>query len=70
MKKAAASRRDCGFLALTPAAQLTVIEPSDKEFKQLASYKVAESDTYAYPIAAGNRLYVKDKESVTLWSID
>jgi outer membrane protein assembly factor BamB len=58
------------LLALTPAAQLTVIEPNDKEFKQLASYKVADSDTYAYPIAAGNRLYVKDKDSVVLWSID
>jgi outer membrane protein assembly factor BamB len=58
------------LLALTPTAQLTVIEPNDKEFKQLASYKVADTDTYAYPIAAGNRLYVKDKESVTLWSID
>jgi outer membrane protein assembly factor BamB len=58
------------LLALTPTAQLTVIEPSDKEFKQLASYKVADSDTYAYPVAAGNKVYVKDKESVTLWSID
>ena len=51
-------------------AYITVIEPNDKEFKQLASYKVADSDTYAYPIAAGNRLYVKDKESVILWNID
>jgi hypothetical protein len=58
------------LLALTPTAQLTVIEPNDKEFKQLATYKVADSDTYAYPVAAGNRLYVKDKDSVTLWSID
>ena len=30
---------------LTPAGNLVAFEPSDKEFKQLASYKVAESDT-------------------------
>jgi len=58
------------LLALTPSAQLTVIEPNDKEFKQLASYKVGEGDTYAYPIAAGNKVYVKDKDSVTQYSLD
>ncbi len=57
------------LLALTPAGQLTVLEPTAKEFKQLASYKVAEGDTYAYPVAAGNRVFVKDREALTLWTI-
>ena len=57
------------LLALTPAAQLIVFAPSDKEFKQLASYKVADSPTYAYPVVAGNRLYIKDQNSLTLWTI-
>jgi outer membrane protein assembly factor BamB len=56
--------------ALTPAAQLTVFEPSDTEFKQLASYQVSDSQTFAYPIVAGNRLFVKDENSVTLWTIE
>jgi outer membrane protein assembly factor BamB len=58
------------LFALTPAAQLIVFEPSDKEFKQLASYKVADGDTYAYPVIAGNRVFVKDRDSLTLWTIE
>ncbi len=58
------------LMALTPASQLVVFEPNDKEYKQVASVKVAESDTYAYPIVAGNRLFVKDQDSVTSWAID
>ena len=58
------------LLALTPSAQLVVFEPTDKEFKQIASYKVAESQTYAYPIIAGNRIFVKDKDSFILWMIE
>jgi outer membrane protein assembly factor BamB len=58
------------LLALTPAAQLIVLEPSDKEFKQLAAYKVANGGTYAYPVLAGNRIYIKDSNALTLWSIE
>lgn len=58
------------MFALTPAGQLTVFEPTDKSFKELASYKVADSETYAYPVIAGSRIYIKDKDSVTLWSIE
>jgi outer membrane protein assembly factor BamB len=58
------------LLALTPSAQLVVFEPTDKEFKQIASYKVADGETYAYPVIAGNRIFVKDRESLTLWTIE
>jgi outer membrane protein assembly factor BamB len=58
------------LLSLTPAAKLIVFEPSAKEFTELASYKVGEDATYAYPIATGNRIYVKDKTSVILWTVD
>ena len=57
------------LLALTPSAQLIVLDPSDKEFKQVASYKVG-SGTYSYPLASGNRIFIKDKDSVTLWTVD
>jgi outer membrane protein assembly factor BamB len=58
------------LLALTPAAQLTAFEPSDRGFKQVASYKVADSDTYAYPVVAGNRVFVKDRDALILWAIE
>ena len=58
------------LMALTPRMQLIVFEPNDKELKRLASYKVADTPTYAYPIVSGNRVYIKDQDSVTLWTID
>ncbi|HTU90825.1 MAG TPA: PQQ-binding-like beta-propeller repeat protein [Gemmataceae bacterium] len=58
------------LFALNPSAQLVVFEPSDKSFKQLAKYKVGERDTYAYPVVAGNRVYVKDRDSLILWTIE
>lgn len=58
------------LLALTPAAQLIVFAPSATEFKQIASYKVADEGTFAYPVVSGNRIYIKDKDSVTLWTIE
>jgi outer membrane protein assembly factor BamB len=58
------------LLALNPSMQLVVIQPTDKEFKQLASYKVADTPTYSYPVASGNRVYIKDQDSVTLWTIE
>jgi outer membrane protein assembly factor BamB len=58
------------LMSLTPQGQLVVFQPSDKEFKQLASYTVAEGNTFAYPIVSGNRIFILDKDSVTLWTID
>jgi outer membrane protein assembly factor BamB len=58
------------LFALTPSGKLVVFAASDKEFKELASYKVASGGTYAYPIIAGNRIYVKDTDSVRLLTIE
>ena len=58
------------LLALTPGAQLVVFEPGDKEFKQVASYKVSEGQTHAHPVASGNRIFIKDTASVTLWTVE
>ncbi len=57
------------LLALPTNGQLIVFEPGEK-FKQVASYKVADEGTYGYPVAAGNRIYIKDFDSVTLWTVD
>ena len=58
------------MLALTPNSRLVVFEPNGKEFKKLASYKVAPSATHAYPVASGNRIFIKDKDSVILWTVN
>ncbi len=58
------------LFALTPSAQLVVFEPTNKEFKQLASYKVADRQTHAYPIVTEKGIYVKDSDSLTLWTLE
>ena len=58
------------LFALTPAGQLVVFEPSAREYKQIAAYKVADGGTYAYPVVSGNRIFIKDRDSVTLWTVD
>jgi outer membrane protein assembly factor BamB len=58
------------LLVLTTNGQLIVCEPSDKKFQQIAKYTVAEDGTYAYPVAAGNRIFIKDFDTLTLWTVD
>lgn len=57
------------LLALTEKAGLIVFKPSDKEFSELAKVKVADTDVYAHPVVAGNRVFVKAGNSVSLMTI-
>jgi hypothetical protein len=50
--------------------ELIFFEPSEKEFKKLASYKVAQTEMYAYPVLAANHLFIKDKDSLARLDID
>ena len=58
------------LLALTPAGELVVFEPSGDAYTELARYKVAEGGTYAYPVAVDNKIYIKDQNDLTLWTVD
>lgn len=58
------------LFALTPAGQLTVVEPTGEKLHRLATYKVADGGTHAYPVIAGKRIYIKDSDSVSLWTIE
>lgn len=57
-------------LVLTPASELIVFKPSRERLEVLARYKVAESPTHAYPVVSGNRIFVKDREAVILWTLE
>jgi hypothetical protein len=57
------------LLVLTPSSELVAFQPNDKKYIEQARIKVAETPTYAYPVVSGNRLFVKDRDAVTLWTI-
>jgi len=58
------------ILALPSSSELIAFKPGDKEYAELAKIKVADTPTYAHPVLAGNRIFVRDQESVTLWTIE
>ena len=55
------------LFALTPEGELVAFAPNDKEFKKLAGYKVG-TDTYAYPVLAGDGFCIKDKDTLARWT--
>jgi len=57
------------LLALTPSSELIVFTPNDKSFTEQARIKVASTPTYAYPVVAGDRIYVKDKDNLAALSL-
>ncbi len=39
-------------------------------YTEIAKYKVADTPVYAHPVVAGNRVFVEDQDSVTLWTVE
>ncbi len=58
------------LLGLTATSQLLVIQPNSGGYTELARYKVSDRQTYAHPVASGNRLFIKDQDSVTLFTVE
>ena len=55
-------------LALRDNGHLDVIRASGTSFDKIASWKVADSPTWAPPVLLPNGVLVKDQETLTRWS--
>lgn len=58
------------LVVLPNTGQLLAYNPSDKAYDEVAQLKVAEKATFAHPILAGKRLFVKDQDTLTLWTME
>jgi outer membrane protein assembly factor BamB len=58
------------ILVLPSNSELIAFQPSDKQYAELARIKVADSPTYAHPVIAGNRVFVKDEATVAMWTME
>jgi outer membrane protein assembly factor BamB len=59
------------LVALCPIGELVVFAPNANEYKEIARYRVSnEGDVYSHPILSGNRIYIKDRDSVALWMVE
>jgi outer membrane protein assembly factor BamB len=56
--------------SLEDDSELVVIRLNRERFDPVARYKVADSDTWSQPVVSGNRIFVKDVSTLTLWTID
>jgi outer membrane protein assembly factor BamB len=63
---------DCGpvLIGLPSTQTLLVLKPESSAYTEIAKYKVSETPIYAFPIVAGNSIYIKDAESLTLYKIN
>ena len=57
------------LIGLTNGSKLSVFEANAEAYREVASYKVSDGQTTAYPVVSGNRIFVKDEDSVILWTL-
>lgn len=57
------------ILALPSSGDLFVFQPSSAQYTELAHVKVADTAVYATPVMSGNRVFVKDQDNLTLWTV-
>jgi outer membrane protein assembly factor BamB len=58
------------LFSLENDAELLILRTSRTGFEVVKRYKVADSDTWTQPAISGNRIFVKDVSSLTLWTIN
>lgn len=58
------------LMALPSTSELIVLKPDGKAYTELAKYKVSDAQTYSYPIVSGKRVFVKDRDSLILYTIE
>ena len=58
------------IFSLEDDGELVVIRNSPTAFEPLRRYKVADTQTWTQPAISGNRIFVKDVASLTLWTLN
>ena len=58
------------IVSLEDDAELLVLRGSRSRFDPVTRYDVATSATWAQPTLQGNRIYIKDVSSLTLWTLN
>jgi outer membrane protein assembly factor BamB len=58
------------IFSLEDDGELVVLRNNAAAFEPLRRYKVADTATWTQPVISGNRIFVKDIASLTLWTLD
>jgi outer membrane protein assembly factor BamB len=57
------------LMALPSSAEMIVYKPDGKQYEEIAKIKVSDTPTYAHPVLAGNRIFIKDQETVAMLTV-
>ncbi len=57
------------LFALPSSGELIAYEPTGEAYTELGRFTVSDTATYAYPVLSGNRIFIENQETVTLWTI-
>jgi outer membrane protein assembly factor BamB len=57
------------LFSLQEDGELVILRASQIGFEPLRRYTVAEAATWAHPAISGNRIFVKDVSTLTLWTV-
>jgi outer membrane protein assembly factor BamB len=68
--QAALERAGNTLFALENDAELIVFSASRSGLEELRRYKVADAETWTQPAISGNRIFVKDVSTLTLWTLN
>jgi outer membrane protein assembly factor BamB len=58
------------IVALPSTGELVAFSPQAQGYEELARLKVAETATYAHPVIAGDRLFIKDESTLALLTVN
>ena len=57
------------ILALISSGELQVIAARADRYEKVASWRVAGNSTWTPPVLLQGRILIKDRETLTLWSL-
>lgn len=57
------------LIALPQTSNLVIYKPDEKTYSEVAVIKVSDTPSYTYPLLAGDKIYIKDKESLAMISV-
>lgn len=62
---------NCGsaIIALPSNSNLIVFKPSEKAYSELLRIKISDKPVFATPVVRGNKIYIKDAETLSLYRI-
>ena len=58
------------MFSLEDDGELVVFRRNGTMFEQVKRYQLADSETWAQPAISGNRIFVKDVSTLSLWTVN